>query len=205
MKNVETLHEFTEFETKYRTEKLLEDKFKSIVSEMDYKNFVYAEGPDHYYTKPDGSFLRYRKAVTEKRSEVTLKEKPTGATSNISRKEINWRVDGNSKEAIHQGALMMGFTFNFSIWKTCHIYNFKDATLVFYSVKDDNDKYDYFIEIELNEKTIHTLTHKEAMDCIRKYEEILSPLGITHNKRLKKSLYEMYVKNISEEPKEAKA
>jgi adenylate cyclase class IV len=192
----EQLKQHTEFETKYRVEGDLVYKFKAIVSELDYKNFVYAEGPDFYYTKPDGSFLRYRKAVTEKRAEVTLKEKPDGATSNIQRKEVNWRVDGTDSASVVEGAIMMGYKFNFSIWKSCHIYNFKDATLVFYTVKDDNDKIDHFVEIELDEKTIHKLTYNEAMDTIRKYEEILAPLGITYRNRLSKSLYEMYVKEI---------
>ena len=49
----ENLKQHTEFETKYRVEGDLVYKFKSIVSELDYKNFVYAEGPDYYYTKPD--------------------------------------------------------------------------------------------------------------------------------------------------------
>lgn len=192
----EKLEQHTEFETKYRVEGDLVYKFKSIVSEMDYKNFVYAEGPDFYYTKPDGSFLRYRKAVTERRAEVTMKEKPDGARHNIQRKEVNWRVDSNSRETIHEGALMMGFKFNFSIWKSCHIYNFKDATLVFYTVRDDNNKLDHFVEIELDEKSIHNLTHDEAMEVIRKYEKVLLPLGITYKNRLTKSLYEMYVKDI---------
>lgn len=186
----------TEFETKYRVHHDLQFKFKAIVSELDYKNFVYAEGPDYYYTKPDGSFLRFRKATTEKRAEVTLKEKPDSAKSNIKRKEVNWRVDRTDKDTIHEGALMMGFKYNFSIWKSCHIYNLKDATLVYYTVKDDNNNLDHFVEIELDESNIHNLTLSEAMDIIRKYESILAPLGITHNKRLRKSLYEMYVKDI---------
>jgi adenylate cyclase class IV len=193
---MENLEQHTEFETKYRVEGDLVYKFKSIVSELDYKNFVYAEGPDFYYTKPDGSFLRYRKAVTEKRAEVTLKEKPEGSKHNIQRKEVNWRVDGTDSAAIVEGATMMGYKFNFSIWKSCHIYNFKDATLVFYTVKDDNDKIDHFVEIELDEKSIHKLTYDEAMRTIRRYEEILAPLGITYRNRLSKSLYEMYVKDI---------
>jgi len=191
---MEKLSKHCEFETKYRVDGDLQWKFKTIVSELDFKSFVYAEGPDYYYTKPDGSFLRYRKALTEKRAEVTLKEKPDGASHNIKRKEVNWRVDGNSQEDIDAGAKMMGFTFNFSIWKSCHIYRFKDATLVFYTVRDENNKTDHFIEIEVDEASIHKLTEKEAWDVVRKYETILEPLGITYKNRMSKSLYEMYVK-----------
>lgn len=199
---METLDKHTEFETKYRVEGDLQFKFKSIVSELDFKQFVYAEGPDYYYTKPDGSFLRYRKATTEKRAEVTMKEKPDGASNNVLRKEVNWRVDYTDKETIKEGAIMMGYTFNFSIWKSCHIYVMKDGTtLVFYTVRDENNKTDHFVEIELDEKNIHKMTEDEAYAKIKKYEEILEPLGINYKKRLKKSLYEMYVKDINYDKK----
>lgn len=191
----EKIEKFTEFETKYRVEGSQIYKFKEIVEQLegDYK-FVYAQGPDWYYTKEDGSFLRYRKADNEKRAEVSFKEKPEGAKNNIQRKEINWRVDVTDKEAIHEGALMQGYEFNFKIWKLCHIYNFKEATLVFYTVKDENAKLDHFVEIELNEETIHKITEEEAWEKIRKYETILEPLGITYRNRLNKSLFEMYRK-----------
>jgi adenylate cyclase class IV len=202
---METLDRHTEFETKYRVDGDLQFKFKALVSELDYKQFIYAEGPDYYFTKPDGSFLRYRKAATEKRSEVTLKEKPKDAKHNVLRKEVNWRVDYTSKESIHEGAEMMGFTFNFSIWKACHIYKMKDGTtLVFYTVRGEDNKVNHFIEIELDEDKIGTMTYEEAMDKIRSYEKILSPLGISHNKRLTKSLYEMYVKEIDYDKKSDK-
>lgn len=199
---METLDKHTEFETKYRVDGDLQFKFKAIVSELDFKQFIYAEGPDYYFTKPDGSFMRYRKATTEKRSEVTMKEKPDGASHNVLRKEVNWRVDYTDKDSIYAGADMMGYTFNFSIWKSCHIYRMKDGTtLVFYTVRDENNKTDHFVEIELDEKNIHKMTEDEAWKMIRKYEEILSPIGISHSKRLKKSLYEMYVKEIDYDKK----
>jgi len=193
----ETLDNHTEFETKYRVDGDLQFKFKALVSDADYKNFIYAEGPDYYFTKPDGSFLRYRKATTEKRAEVTIKEKPQGAKHNVLRKEVNWRVDHTPKDTIYEGADMMGYTFNFSIWKACHIYKMRDnTTLVFYTVRGENNKVDHFIEIELDEHNIGKLSEAEAWGLIRKWEDFLSPLGITHRNRLTKSLYEMYVKDI---------
>lgn len=203
-----TLDNHTEFETKYRVDGDTQFKFKSLVSEADYKQFIYAEGPDFYFTKPDGSFLRYRKATTEKRSEITIKEKPRGARHNVLRKEVNWRVDYTPKETIEEGADMMGYTFNFSIWKACHIYKMKDGTtLVFYTVRDEDNKVEHFIEIELDESKIGTISEDQAWDLIRQWEDFLSPLGITYRNRLTKSLYEMYVKDINydKEPAEAKA
>lgn len=189
----------TEFETKYRLEGDKVFEFKQLVESIgEPYDFVYVQGPDWYYTKSDGSFLRYRKAENDKsnRAELTMKAKPEGAGHNVIRKEVNLRVDKNKFCTVEEFAKMLGYDFNFKIWKMCHIYKFKDATLVFYTVRDDNGIMTHFVEIELDEDNIHNLTENEAWDIIRKYERILSPIGITHRHRLNKSLFEMYVKDI---------
>jgi hypothetical protein len=200
----ENLKIFCEFETKYRLDGDKVFEFKEIVESIDESyDFLYIQGPDWYYTKPDGSFLRYRKAENDKtgRSELTIKTKPDNAFNNIVREEVNLRVDKNKFGTVEAFATMLGYQFNFKIWKMCHIYRFKDATLVFYTVRDDRGSVDHFAEIEVDEDTIHKLTETEAWDVVKKYERILAPLGITHHKRLKKSLYEMYVKPHAEDDK----
>lgn len=190
--------QFTEFEAKYRVDGDKIYKFKEIVENIDSPyEFVYVQGPDYYFLRKDGRFARYRKAENDKtgRAEVTFKTKPEGAKNNITRKEYNWRVDKTPFNEIYEALEGQDYMFNFKISKFCHIYKFKDVTLVFYTVKDDMEKLDHFVEIELDEASIHKLTHDEAMDKIRHYEGILSPLGITYRNRLSKSLYEMYVKN----------
>ena len=64
---------------------------------------------------------------------------------------------------------------------------------MFYSVRGEKNKLDHFVEIELDESSIHNLTVDEAMEKIRKYEAVLAPIGISHRGRLTKSLFEMYV------------
>src|ERR1035437_4783537 len=192
---------FTEFETKYTSDISQLTQFKSVVETLpDLLEFTYAEGPDTYMTKPDGSFGRYRKAKyphDTKYAQWTLKFKPAGAKNNISRLEYNWRVDGTPAQEIWDGALAMGFAFNFKITKQCHIYRFNDATLVFYSVREEGIvKEDYYIEIEITEETVHELTEDQAWDIIRKYEKALEPVGVTAQKRMRRSLFEMYRKQI---------
>jgi adenylate cyclase class IV len=196
---MDTMQKHTEFETKYRLDGDRVYDFKEIVETIDEPyDFIYVQGPDWYYTKPDGSFLRYRKAENDKsgRAELTMKAKPEGAGNNIVRKEVNLRVDKNKFGTVEEFAKMLGYDFNFRIWKMCHIYKFKDATLVFYTVRDDKAIMTHFVEIELDEDNIHKLTESEAWDIIKKYERVLAPLGITFRHRLSKSLYEMYVKDI---------
>ena len=197
----EKIPQFTEFESKYRVEGDQIYAFKQIVESLDEPyDFLYVQGPDHYFVRDDERFARYRKADNDKsgRAEVTFKLKPAGAKNNIQRKEYNWRVDKTPYAEIAEGLEDQGYKFNFKINKSCHIYKFKEATLVFYSVRDEKNKLDHFIEIELDEATIHKLTQEEAMEKIRKYEAILSPIGISHRGRLTKSLFELYKKKDNE-------
>lgn len=182
---------FTEFETKYTSDISNLSNFKAIVEVLPgLLDFTYAEGPDTYLTKPDGSFGRYRAAKYPHGTEYaqwTLKLKPVGAKNNISRLEYNWRVDGTPEQEILDGAEAMGFTFNFKISKSCHIYRFPECTLVFYSVREaDSSKDDYYMEIEITEETVHELTEDQAWEIIRKYEKILEPVGVTAQKRMRK-------------------
>ena len=132
-----------------------------------------------------------------KREELTYKSKPEGAKNNIARTEVNLRVDSNSQETVEKFVNVLGFEKNFSITKICHIYFAKDANLVFYSIVDHDAKskeMSHFIEIEVNEELCSKLTEEENWNVIRKWENIMAPLSISPQKRLKKSLFDMYFK-----------
>lgn len=211
-----------EFETKYRVEDHLLIEFKQIVENLQAdiqfrKNqdggefFIYVEGPDRFFTYPDGwfdfnkkwdttgTFIRYRKpshGLDKGRRQVTWKYKPKGASNNVKRKEHNWDVAGTPEKTIIEQIQDSGATYNFEIVKNCHIYRFEDATVVFYTVYDTTDgkvkKADSFVEIEVCEETIHNLSEDQAWEVIRKYEKALLPLGINAQKRMDKSLFEIY-------------
>jgi len=188
-----------EFESKYRVEQSIILPFKLIVEKMPtFKEFIYAEGPDEYFIKGD-SFVRYRKEANkgpDARAELTMKIKPEGAKNNIIREEFNVRVDGTPRETVVKFLNALGFTHNFTVMKSCFIYRMEDATLVSYTVADVTDgnlrSEDHFVEIEVSEEQIHTMNEDQAWAILTKYEKALEPLGITPQKRLKKSLYEMY-------------
>lgn len=186
------LPEFVEFETKYRIDdpKVLWD-FKHLVeAKLGQKDFLYVQSDDIYYVKTADEFIRYRFSETDKRAELTIKKK-TGTGNNIIREETNVRVDDNEFATVENFVKNLGFSFNFRINKQCHIYRADDATLVFYSVRDlDSQKLSHFIEIEVKEGG--GFTADESWAIIKKYEAMLAPLGVTPQKRLRKSLYEMY-------------
>jgi len=193
------LRNYIEFESKYRLDLKNHFKWKEIVSNIEgLKEFVYAESDDIYYTKnnQDYEFIRYRFSNTtkEKRAELTIKKK-TNENNNIKRFEKNLRVDYNSKDTVESFVESLGFKKNFRIKKPgVHIYRFKDATLPLYTVIDEKENIDHFIEIEINEDLISQITEQEAWDIIKKYEDYLKPLGISPQNRMKLSLFEIYRK-----------
>lgn len=201
IKNLKDL-EYIEFETKYFMEEYQLLTFKKIVESIkEDKSFLYVEGKDFYYVKEDmpNSFARYRSAdygLDNGRSEVTIKTKPIAAKNNIKRQELNWRVDKTPEKTIMLGLETLGFKFNFSIWKSCHIIKLNDATLVFYTVYETTGgvfgQPKSFLEIEVSEEKISEMTEDQAWGIIEKYEKLLAPTGLTPQKRLKKSLFEMY-------------
>jgi adenylate cyclase class IV len=196
-----TMPNLTEFETKYRVEPHLLTEFKRIMGTIPgLEKFLYVEGPDEYWVR-DGDFARYRRpehGLDNGRAELTMKKKMEGAKNNIIRREWNWRVDGTPPETIREGLKDLGFTFNFSVWKSCHIYNFDDATLVFYTVYDTTNgkasKTDSFCEIEVSEEHVSKMTEKEAWTIIEKYEKILEGIDIHPRNRMRRSLFEIYVR-----------
>lgn len=192
MKEASDLPVFVEFEVKYRVEdpKLLWD-FKHLVErQLGRKQCIYIQSDDIYYVKTADEFIRYRFSESDARAELTIKRKISDK-NNIIREETNLRVDGNSFDLVENFIKQLGFSFNFRINKQCHIYHGEDATLVFYSVRDlENDKLSHFIEIEVTEGA--GFTEDESWAIIKKYETALAPLGVTAQKRLRKSLFEMY-------------
>lgn len=208
---METL-EHVEFELKFKVEDHLLIEFKQLLESMpDERQFTYVEGLDQFFTYPDswfklmpqwdpaGTFIRYRKpsyGLDNGRRQVTWKYKPAGAKNNIKRKEHNWDIGDTAESTLHEQLQDSGATFNMQLVKTCHVYKLKDATMVFYTVYDTTDgtpkRSTSFIEVEVCEELIAGLNEEQAWDIARKYEKLLAPLGITPNKRMDRSLFEIY-------------
>jgi adenylate cyclase class IV len=148
-------------------------------------------------------FMRYRRpshGLDGDRKELTTKYKQSGSKNNIQREEKNIRVDKVDEDTIMKFVSDLGYKLNFSIWKTCHIYNFSDATIVFYTVYDTTNgkssKIDTFVEIEVSEEKVSEMTEKQAFDIIEKYEKALETVGLSARSRLRKSLFEMYRREV---------
>lgn len=185
---------FLEIETKYAADEIDRIAFKTFLKSLNPKNFLYVESTDIYFTKND-EFLRYRmppETDKSKRAELTFKKKHV-SSNNIVRTEVNLRVDMNDEITIQAFCEGLGYSKNFKIYKMCDIYSFEDAVIVFYTVIDELNKTSSFLEIEVNEGL--ELNEEESKKIILKYETALSSLGLSPQKRLKKSLFEMYRKD----------
>jgi adenylate cyclase class IV len=189
--------EYLEIECKYNADGIDRMAFKDMAKSLNPKSFIYVESTDIYYVRAENEFLRYRMpaenkgGVEENRSELTFKKKHK-EDNNWTRTEVNLRVDLNDSSLVDAFCEGLGYKKNFSIQKACDIYFFDDADIVYYSVKNEDGKYENYLEIEANENI--GMSQEESWEVILKYEKLLLPLGITPQKRKKLSLFEMYVK-----------
>ena len=193
-----TEKQFLEVECKYNADDIDRIAFKDLAKSLNPKSFIYVESKDIYYVRAENEFLRYRMPSVNKlsgddenRAELTFKKKHK-ENNNWLRTEVNLRVDLNDPQLVDAFCEGLGYKRNFSIEKSCDIYFFDDADIVFYSVKDEDGKYAHYLEVEANEDI--GMTHEQSWEVILKYEKFLLPLGITPQKRKKLSLFEMYVK-----------
>ncbi len=185
-------HKYLEIETKYDGDGIDRIAFKTLAASLGPHRFLYVEGRDIYYVKGENDFLRHRMAaehLDDKRSELTFKKKSNDKNNNV-RTEVNLRIDLNSPDLVSAFCEGIGYKRNFSVYKFCDIYFFDDANIVYYTVQSDDNKTDSYLEIEANEGS--DLTEKDAWDIVLKYEKLLSPLGISAQKRKKLSLFEIY-------------
>lgn len=190
--NKEEPKKFLEIETKYDANEIDRLKFKVIARSLNPTRFIYGEGTDVYYVKENDDFLRHRMPMVnsdDTRSELTFKKKST-EKNNMIRTEVNLRIDLNKQELVAAFCEGIGYKKNFSVYKMFDIYFFDDANIVYYSVLDDFGKTANFVEIEASEEI--GMTEDQAWEVVQKYEKLLSPVGITAQKRKRLSLFEMY-------------
>ncbi len=188
------VQDFNEIEYKYKADEIDRMSFKDLVKSLNPKSFIYVESKDIYYAKSKDEFLRYRMpsenklSGEENRQELTFKKK-TEDKNNWTRIEVNLRIDLNDPFLVNAFCTGLGYTKNVELIKCCEIYFFEDADIVYYSTKNEEGEYKYYIEIECMENC--GMTKEKSLEVLQKYEKLLAPLGITAQKRKKLSLWEI--------------
>ena len=188
---------FKELEFKYRADHVRLSEFKALMGELASIRHISAASWDIYYIqdgKPD-SFQRFR--MDSLKPELTKKVKTQDA-NNWYRVESDLPLSPKITEeqvSVHVG--LDGYRENFRIFKACDIYVFEHLNFVFYVVfNHEMQEIGRFIEVEVNKDSVEHLDD-EAMFVLRSGEVSLFTLGITAQNRLKKSLFELYRKDVS--------
>jgi len=187
-------YDFREVEFKYNSDDIDRMVFKDLVKGLNPKSFIYVESKDIYYAKSKDEFLRYRMpsenklSGEENRQELTFKKK-SEEKNNWNRIEVNLRIDLNDPFLVNAFCEGLGYAKNVELVKCCEIYFFEDADIVYYSTKNEQGEYKYYIEIEALENC--GTTKEQSLEVLQKYEKLLAPLGITPQKRKKLSLWEI--------------
>lgn len=184
---------FKEIETKYSADEIKFEAFLKLVEPMGIKKKMTVSSFDDYFVNSDGDFIRYR--YSDERGELTIKRK-TSSRNNNERVEVNVPTSGDNYNTIAAFVSFLGYQHNFGIYKTCKIFWFDKVDLVYYVVYDKEFKeLRRFIEIEALED-VEWESEEHAMAEVIKYEKLLEPLGITPQHRLRKSLFELFRKDL---------
>jgi adenylate cyclase class IV len=189
------MEEFKELEFKYKADAVSLVSFVNLMNEVGYKVRKDVSSWDHYYTHADTKeeFLRFRDSD---RPELTIKRK-VKSTNNWERVEIDLPLDPTrvNKKTVDSWTSLEGYANNFTIYKSCFIFWQDLINMVYYVVYDEDMKEKgRFIEIEVNKDKVQGIGIETAFQQLKEMEKKLTALGINPQNRLKKSLFEIFVK-----------
>ena len=198
-----SLNEFTELEYKYKADNVGLKQFTDLMEKLGYEKHLTVSSWDYYYDKPNtDDFIRFR--ASSIRPELTIKRK-VNESNNWNRIEVDLpldpsKINENLKKTVEEFTKLEGYSENFKIYKSCFIYWQELINYVYYIVYDEQmNTLARFIEIEFNKDKVNEViknTDKTTLISPRDYlaeaEKNLGVLGIGHQNRLKKSLFEMF-------------
>ena len=184
-----------ELEYKYNADGISLPAFIEFCNSLKPSKKVEVSSWDFYYTSlekgKENHFLRFRQSDN---AELTIKRKLSEA-NNWERVEIDLPLEGTklNESTVNKFVSLLNYKFNFKIFKSCFIYWFDNINIVYYVVYDSNLKEQgRFLEIEINKDKVLDLVNPNSL--LKFYEEKLKELNLKPANRLKKSLFEIFVK-----------
>ena len=183
---------FIEIEYKYNAKDIERANFNSLCKSLGPKRELAVEADtsaDYYFSKKD-RFMRFRQHKNN--WELTTKIKHEDSNNKV-RTEINIKLGaGMSPEKAKAFSEVFGLKPDFTIKKDVQIYWFDKVVLSHYTcLSEDGRPLDTFMEIECDE-SYPWKTTGEALEELAKWEEIFSKVGLTAQKRIRRSLFEIY-------------
>lgn len=183
---------FKEIEFKYDASHIDMEKFMEVVEAMNPVKRMLVASYDEYFTDKDGNFIRYR--YHDSRGELTIKRKTTEKNNN-ERIEVNLPTAGDNLAPVTAFVDLLGYKYNFGIFKTCKIYWLDNVVLVYYIVYDKKmNELRRFVEIEADEDQTWP-DEQAAWAQVEKYEKVFEQFGITPKHRMRRSLFEIFRKD----------
>ena len=187
---------FKEIEFKYRADDISLTDFAAFCNKQSPASSLVASGYDYFYEKSDcsGSFCRLR--VGPDSNQLTFKRK-TQDNNNFVRTEHNIDLTRETtREQIDALLSEFGYKYNTSLFKNCFIYRYNNYTSVYYIVYDAGMKeLGRFVELEMSE-TYGWSSEEEAYGQLVLIEKLCKSVGISPQCRVKRSLFELYKKDL---------
>jgi adenylate cyclase class IV len=182
-----------EIEFKYRADNISLTAFTEFCKSRRPIQVIHAAGYDHFYqhAQEGDSFCRHR--IGPDMNQLTFKRKTTDS-NNFVRTEHNLDLDSVTQEQVAALCAEFGYKPNFSLYKSCFVYNYDCYTLVYYICYDvDMKELGRFVEIEMKEDHPWE-SETQAWDQLLVFEKLCKPLGVSPQSRVKRSLFELYKK-----------
>lgn len=187
------MNEHTELEFKYKADNIELQEFLDLMKLMPVIKQKTVSSWDHYYTNGvEDEFIRYRDSTDP---ELTIKRK-VNKTNNWQRIEVDLPLDTEriKESTVSKFVELLGYTTKKSIYKTCFIFWLDNINFVYYIVYDvDMKEKGRFIEVEVNKDRL-PMTESLVEENLKNGQNILTNLELGPQNRLKKSLYEMFIK-----------
>lgn len=198
MENLED--NFKELEYKYRADKVKLSQFENFIENLK-ETYAYADNQeasswDMYYEKRADDFKRFRNGSEP---ELTRKYK-TSENNNWEREEVDLPLDPKriKESTVTKFVGLDGYKLKRKIFKSCFIHWFDLVNFVYYTVYDSEMcELGRFIEVEINKKRVNELGD-QVYEVLKEHEKNLIVLGISPANRMRKSLYELYIKDYTE-------
>lgn len=183
-----------EIEFKYNAKDIKREDFDKLCKSLNPKKelLVLPEDSCDYYFSKKNKFMRFRKCKSS--WELTTKVKHDDNNNKV-RTEVNIKLgSGMSEGKARAFAEVFNLKPDFAIKKDVQVYWFDKIVLSHYTCIDEADnKLDTFLEIECDE-SYPWKNIEEALAELGAWENTLSKLGINAQKRIRRSLFEIYTK-----------
>lgn len=195
------MSDFTELEYKYKADDVKLDDFVKLMTSLNPTKRLDISSWDFYYTKGPDEFVRYRKSAST--PELTIKRK-VKTTNNWERLEVDVPLDATrvGDSGVNKFLELLDYKINFKIYKSCFIFWLDNVNYVYYIVYDENLKErGRFVEVEVNKDKVAVLNNFEenrdqgATWALKEAAKSLETIGLIPQNRMKKSLFELFVRS----------